>query len=226
METVRAILQMASAEAQGGHGDRTAGAAHFNRMSPGLHLVALQAIRVLHVNEMQPDIDHATASRLASAIERQSVNAPAGPDDGVARNILCDFLMQEAAAARLIGSGAPEPLEHHADPDSNRANLRPADALKRNGINPHITFDRATVSDLQAIAGGRYDMIQNDHTRFAVSTQLKMNANAMAMPTGHFHRPKLIATAKKPYPSFGLARGPKQQEAPPQVLFGKKVAER
>jgi len=140
-----------------------------------------QAVAALHDMGMRPADDRATQMRLASAVDRATA---AGPDlVDVGPSIMRDYMLQEAAAARLAGTGSIDPLATLSDPSSSRATLEAASRLKEmSGIHAHAIFDRASPNDLSAIAAGRYDMIVGGNTAFAVSTQLRMSAETLMTP--------------------------------------------
>jgi hypothetical protein len=132
-----------------------------------------------------------------------------------------DFMLQEAAAARLTASGRTDPLAHVSDPESRRDALDAASTLKRTGVSAHPIFDRASDADMSAIASGRYDRIEAEHTRFAVSAQLRMSARAMATPGAEIPAAKIEGRGP-PYPSSGASKGPERVEIP--IGFGRKGA--
>src|SRR3546814_17141738 len=69
-----------------------------------------------------PDDDLATQTRLAAAVDRQITGKTSEHQDEptVARSILNDFYLQEAAAARLKMAGEQDPLAYVANPDTRR----------------------------------------------------------------------------------------------------------
>lgn len=219
MDTIRAISQMAVAEADGNDGSRTAGAAHLNRTSPGLHDAAIASIRLVGSMGLKPADDRATQARLASAVGRSAEDR--GDAESRTSGMMKDFLLQEAAAARLVASGGQDPLGHVSDPGSSRGALEAASMLKRSGVGAHPIFDRASDADMSAIASGRYDRIQAEHTRFAISAQLRMSARAMASPGVDIPAEKIEGRGP-PYPSTGASKGPERVGIP--VGFGRKGA--
>ena len=222
MDTIRAVSQMAIEEVDHAAGARTAGAAHLDRVSPGLAEPVLEAIQVTAMQRMQPDADRATQTRLASAVERHAATREPGAERRASFDaIMKDYLLQEAAGARLEAHGLVDPLERHADRDTARSSLRAAETLKRHGVSAHAIFDRASHEDMQAIASGSYDRIAQEHTRFAVSSQLRLTPRAMATPAA-----QPVIASPRTYPAAGATKGPMpiHQHA---VGFGRKgVAER
>ncbi|AXK44093.1 hypothetical protein [Erythrobacter aureus] len=227
METVRAINSMAAAEASGQDGSRTPGAVALRRRDDKIHVPAAKAMSLLHSNELAPSDDRATQIRLASAIDRQIAgnSAQTMPESDVTRNIMLDVLMQEAAARRIVAEGGKDPLGHLASPEANREALQPMGLLQRNGVNPGRAFNSASMDDLSSIAAGKYDRIENEHTKFAVATILRLDERQMstktmdvpAQPVGRAQRGLL---SKPLAPPSDLTRGPRDRAL---LGFGQKV---
>lgn len=227
METVRAINSMAAAEASGMDGSRTPGAMGLRQRDDQIHVPAAKAISILEVNRLEPSEDRATQMRLASAIDRQiSGNAAqTSPASDVTRNIMTDVLFQEAAARRLVAEGGKDPLGHLSSPESDRDGLKPMEILQRNGVNPGRAFNSATKEDLGAIAAGQYDRIENEHTKFAVATILRLDDNQMStktmdVPVQNAVPARAAPLSKPRFPAADLTRGP---STAPQLAFGRKV---
>src|SRR3546814_948955 len=122
METIRAINIIAAAEEAGVDGTRTPGGVALNKQSQKIHLAAVQAVIILQANGLNPDDDLATQTRLAAAVDRQITGKTSEHQDEqtVARIILNDFYLQEAAAARLKMAGEQDPLATVANPTTRR----------------------------------------------------------------------------------------------------------
>lgn len=217
MDSIRAVADLANADERGDPAQ--AAIIRDGHALSDTSDVALLAIRLLARAGMRPADDRATQTRLANALTRSiSSNADSEDRSKVLGSIMNDYLLQEAAAARLVGSGGRDPLDAIADPASERGSLNAASILKRSSVNAHSLFDRADAADLMAIASGRYDAIANEHTRFGVSSQLRLDARAMSTPT--------IVPTRSPVP---MSKGPAdvQPQAMMTMAFGRKgVAER
>lgn len=191
MDTIRAVAHMASEHADRRNPVRIAENARLSgtmRQTLEARAGAIgderliapvnQAIDTLHDMGMRPADDRATQFRLAAAIDRAAAAGPELVD--VAPAIMRDYMLQEAAAARLSATGSMDPLAAISDPASARAGLDAANRLREmSGIHAHAIFDRASPNDMSAIAAGRYDMISGGNTAFAVSTQLRMSAETL-----------------------------------------------
>lgn len=194
MDTIRAIARMASEHADRLDPVRAEQTARLPQAlrrelaarssaipDPTLREHVSRAIAVLHDLHMRPADDRATQIRLASAVDRAASCDRPGAD--VAPSIMRDYLLQEAAAARLAASGGRDPLSSVSDPSSARTALDAASRLRdMAGVQAHAIFDRASPSDMVAIASGRYDAISGGNTAFAVSTQLGMSATTLMDP--------------------------------------------
>lgn len=223
MDTVRAIDNIARAEAEGMDGARTPGGMHLRRESDGLHEVATRTVMILSANQLQPEADRATQIRLAAALERQitaksseHLTAPA-----VARSVLNDFYMQEAAATRMASFHGRDPLSHVANPASARSEDEPGRILARNGIQSAKILRTASKEDLAAIAGGRFDQIQSEHTRFGVSTVLGLSDTQMRTPTPRAPEVREPAPQARPFMAMPTAKG---RPAISPASFGRKVS--
>lgn len=191
MDTIRAVALMASEHADRLDPVRIAENARLpnetretlrSRSSaigdPRLIMPVNHAVAALHDMGMRPADDRATQVRLASAIDRVVTSGPV--TDDLAPVIMRDYMLQEAAAARLAGTGSLDPLAAISDPSSARSELDAASRLRdMAGIHAHAIFDRASPADMAAIASGRYDMITGGNTAFAVATQLRISAEAL-----------------------------------------------
>ena len=187
--------------------------ASFERLrSKGVGQAALEAVRHLSEAGLRPSDDRATQIRLSNALLRAETAPP--PVDGdrsaATASVMRDVMLQEAAAARLAAAGKHDPLAAVTDPASARGSLNAASMLKRSGVGAHPILDRATDHDAAAIAGGRFDRIEGEHTRFAVSSQLRLDSRAMAVQT--------IAPANRAVPVLG--KGPTRSVPMPVVERG------
>lgn len=222
MDTIDAVSRMAAAHDAGLDQSRTPAAMELNRRAPGLAAVASRLIETAHANGLQPAIDGATQVRMASAIERVGARARTHPIDALqsTRAAHLDFMLQEAAAARMPEKGGVDPLKPMADAQSSRGSLRAAAILKdRHGIDAHAIFDRADIRDMHAIASGRFADIMGETTSFAISKGLALDPRSMAATIdGMPSRNDMVG-----YPTRGLAKGPVRSEQP---TFGRKGAER
>lgn len=182
MDSIRAVADLATADERG-KPEAAAMNSPDHSMSP-VSDVALEAVRLLDRAGLRPADDRATQTRLANALVR-SISSQSGEQDRsrILGSVMNDVLMQEAAAARLVSAGGRDPLDAISDPASARDALNAASILKRSGVNAHALLDRADAADTIAIASGRYDSIASEHTRFAVSSQLRLDARAMSTPT-------------------------------------------
>jgi hypothetical protein len=180
MDTIRAVAHLAAGRERGSeHGDPTSP----NFGSPSMESALITAIDVLDELGMRPADDRATQTRLAAATDRAS-SARVEPDD-LAATIMKDYMLQEAAAARMAATGRIDPLSVISDPTSDRQGLDAANRLKdMAGIHAHAIFDRASPDDMAAMAAGRYDQIVGGNTAFALSTQLKMSAETITTEAG------------------------------------------
>lgn len=222
MDTIDAVSLMAAANDAGLDQSRTPAAGDLNRRAPGLAAVTARLIETAEANGLQPAIDGATQVRIASAIERvaaRAVNHPIDPLQGT-RAAHLDFMLQEAAAARMPQKGGIDPLAPMVDVQSSRTTLRAAHVLKeRHGVDAHAIFDRADLRDMQAIASGRFADIRGEITSFAISKHLSLDPGSMAATiVGSPSRIDMNA-----YPGKGAAKGPVHQIMRP---FGTKGAER
>ena len=225
METIRAITSMANAEAAGMDGTRSPGAVALRRKSEKIHIAVNKAIILISANQLTPNEDRATQIRLASAVDRQmagNTNEAQSPTQ-VTRNIMFDVLIQEAAGRRIQLEGGKDPLDHLASFDSDRDNLKASSILNRNAVSPSSIFNGASPEDLRSIASGRFDHIENEHTRFAVANMLKLSQQQMATPTMEVpaHTPSRPAPDHRRYPTAGLGAGPRPAQSP---VFGRKVS--
>jgi hypothetical protein len=215
MDSIKAVAELATAEERGAP-DKASMTAPGHDMAP-VSDIALDAIRLLDKAGLRPADDRATQTRLANALTRSIASTAEQPDRVQAlSSIMNDVLLQEAAAARLVAAGRRDPLDAVSDPASNRGALNAASMLKRSNVNAHALLDRADVADTTAIATGRYDAIQSEHTRFAVSSQLRLDARAMSTPT--------VIPIRAP---TSIAKGPADVGQTMAVAFGRRnVAER
>jgi hypothetical protein len=191
MDTIRAVAHMASEHADRNDPVRKAENARLSsatRQSMAARSTAIgderligpvnQVLAELHDMGMRPADDRATQLRVASAVDRAVAAGPEVAD--VAPAIMRDYMLQEAAAARLAGTGSMDPLAAISDPASARAGLDAASRLREMaGIHAHAIFDRASPNDMSAIAAGRYDMVAGGNTAFAIATQLRMSAETL-----------------------------------------------
>lgn len=222
MDMIDAVAGMAAAEAAGRDASRTPHAAELNRRAPGLAAVALRLAETARANGLNPDVDGATQTRMASALERLAIRQNADPLDPIeaTRMAHLDFTLQEAAGLRLPEKGGIDPLMYLADRDSSRGSYNPASILRTShGINAHAIFDRADNRDMEAIASGRFDDIAGRVTRFAITETLKLQPDQMAARID----PRSAAPDLSTYPSAGVGKGP---VATLPVGFGRKGAER
>jgi len=222
MDTIDAVSLMAAANDAGLDQSRTPAAGELNRRAPGLAAVTARLVETAEANGLQPAVDGATQVRIASAIERvaaRATNHPIDPLQGT-RAAHLDFMLQEAAAARMQEKGGADPLAPLVDVQSSRAGLRAARILKdRHGVDAHAIFDRADLRDMQAIASGRFADIRGEITSFAISKHLSLDPASMAATiAGAPSR-----TDMSGYPASGVAKGPSQA---PVQNFGVKGAER
>src|SRR3546814_771717 len=214
METIRAINIIAAAEEAGVDGTRTPGGVALNKQSQKIHLAAVQAVIILQANGLNPDDDLATQTRLAAAVDRQITGKTSEHQDEptVARSILNDFYLQEAAAARLKMAGEQDPLAYVANPDTRRDLDVTFDILERNRIKADAILKTASKNDMVAIASGRFDQVHSEHTRFAVGTILRHTQEQMATPTAAMpNKPQAVETLTETrrYPSSGIGTGSK-----------------
>lgn len=212
MDSIKAVAELATAEERGAPGMASM-TIQGHDMAPVSDL-ALDAIRLLDKAGLRPADDRATQTRLANALTRSIGSASEQPDRVQAlSSIMNDVLMQEAAAARLVAAGRRDPLDAVSDPASDRGGLNAASILKRSNVNAHALLDRADIADMTAIAAGRYDVIRSEHTRFAVSSQLRLDARAMSTPT--------VIPIRAP---TSIAKGPSDVGQPLAVAFGRRNA--
>src|SRR3546814_5107933 len=94
-----------------------------------------------------------TQTRLAAAVDRQITGKTSEHQDEptVARSILNDFYLQEAAAARLKMAGEQDPLAYVANPDTRRDLDVTFDILERNRIKADAILKTASKNDMVAI---------------------------------------------------------------------------
>ncbi len=191
MDTIRAVAHMASEHADRNDPVRVSENARLpeavrKRLSDRstaigdarIAVPAGHAISALHDMGMRPADDRATQIRLAAAIDRTAAMQP--PPRDMVTSIMRDYMLQEAAAARMAGTGSLDPLAAVSDPASSRSSLDAASRLKQmSGIQAHLIFDRASLPDMVAIASGRFDAITGGNTAFAVSSQLRLSADAI-----------------------------------------------
>lgn len=222
MDMIDAVAGMAAAEAAGRDASRTSYATELNRRAPGLAAVAHRLVETAAANGLRPDVDGATQTRMASALERLSIRLATQPMDPVdaTRAAHLDFTLQEAAGLRLPEKGGIDPLMYLADGGSSRGSYNPASILRNaHGINAHAIFDRADMRDMEAIASGRFDDVAGRVTRFAITETLKLQPDQMAARIA----PRIAAPDLSNYPSTGVGKGP---VASLPVGFGTKGAER
>lgn len=222
MDTIDAVSLMAAANEAGLDQSRTPAAGELNRRANGLAAVTSRLIETAAANGLQPAIDGATQIRIASAIERVATRAQHHPIDALqsTRAAHLDFMLQEAAGARMSEKGGADPLLALSDLHSSRAGLKAASILKdRHGLDAHALFDRADLRDMQAIASGRFADIRGEITSFAVSKNLALDPVSMAATIAG--APSKADMSE--YPTGGVAKGPAQ---PIVQGFGRKGAER
>ncbi|QAY80128.1 hypothetical protein [Sphingosinicella sp. BN140058] len=212
-------------------GARCPGAAALHKRSDKMGHAAAHAIILASANGLNPESDRATQIRLSAAIDRQvagraSTQSTAGP---VARAIIADLYLQEAAAQRLEFLGSQDPLRHVSNPASARdsGSHRAHEILNRNSISPQQVFEGATVDDLQAIAAGRYHQIKADRTRHAVASVLHLSEAQVKLPT--MRVPPIETGTQAPvaapsFPSATFSSGPRVQQ--PVAAFGRRGLER
>jgi hypothetical protein len=226
METIRAINIIAAAEEAGVDGTRTPGGAALHKQSQKIHLATVQAVIILQANGLNPDDDLATQTRLAAAVDRQITGKTSELQDEptVARSILNDFYLQEAAASRLKMAGDQDPLAYVANPETRRDLDVTFDILERNRIKADAILKTASKSDMIAIASGRFDHVHSEHTRFAVGTILRHSEEQMATPTAAIpQKPPALGTLTETrrYPSTGIGMGSKITPVAP-LAFGRR----
>lgn len=222
MNSLSAVTRMAAAHDARLDIARTAAGADLNRIQPGLANVAARLIETADANGLQPGQDSATQIRIASAIDRVAVRAQSHGLDPIqsTRTAHLDFMIQEAASARMPDKGALDPLQPHKHPLSSRSTLRAAKILKdRHGIDAHAIFDRASQEDMQAIASGQFSKISAEITSYAISKSLAFDPKTMATKVAD----SPLRADMRGYPASGVARGPRQLIQQP---FGRKGAER
>lgn len=228
METIRAINIIAKAEAVGVDGARTPGGASLHKRSKTMNDAVASAVILVRANEMQPEHDHATQIRLAAAVDRQ-IAGHTSEDKftmSVTRAILNDFYLQEAAALRLAMAGERDPLAHLADPASQRSNDATLDILERNNIRADVILKTASKDDMIAIAGGRFDQIASEHTRFAVGTILRHAEHQMSAPTAAIPMappPAPALSGQRGFPSSGIGVDARPKTVHP-TAFGRRAS--
>jgi hypothetical protein len=224
METVRAISNMARAEAEGMDGARTPGGLALKRQVDGMHAVATRAITMVNANGLNPDRDQATQIRLAAAVDRQMTGRTSErhTTGAATRAVMNDFYLQEAAARILEQQGARDPLAHLASKEStSRADGHSLEILSRNGVEAGKVLRTASRHDIGAIASGRFDKVQSEHTRFAVSTVLGQSDEQMRTPTARVPEVATPDAPRRPFPAMGLSAA--QSGIPRTASFGRKM---
>lgn len=223
METLRAIDNIARAEAAGLDGARTPGGMALRRNADRMNDVAGQAVLLVSANGLNPDQDKATQIRLAAAVDRQITSRASEvlPANEVTRAVMNDFYLQEAAARRMVQFHDKDPLDHLSIPSSARHKDEAIEILGRNGINSQKLLRTASKEDLASIASGKYDQIKSEHTRFGISTVLNLSDGQMKTPTARIPeaREPTPRSAAFSAPSLALGRAPT-----PSIGFGRKVS--
>lgn len=228
MDTIRAVTIIAEAEEAGADGTRSPGGTALHKQSDKIHYAAVQAVILLQANGLNPDDDLATQTRLAAAIDRQITGKTSEAQDAptVARSILNDFYLQEAAGARLKIAGDEDPLAYVANAETRRDLGVTLDILERNRVKADAILKTASKGDMVAIASGRFDQVLSDHTRFAVATILRHSEQQMATPITSVPakpRPMETLTETRRYPASGIGTGSKISPVAP-MAFGRRTS--
>src|SRR3546814_11364902 len=100
-----------------------------------------------------------TQTRLAAAVDRQITGKTSEHQDEptVARSILNDFYLQEAAAARLKMAGEQDPLAYVSNTDTRRDLAVKSDIPERNRIKADAILKTAPKNDRDRLASGRFE---------------------------------------------------------------------